>query len=198
MPSKKSFQLLDSSVYFSLQLTRQGTIKMAGGRKSKKEGGKKAQKSTSNAFSMFDQNKIQEFKEAFSIMDQNRDGFINKIDLKDTYAALGIRDISMDKLEAMVLEAPSAINFTVFLNMMADKLHGTDSEDVIVQAFKLLDPEQKGVIHKDYLSQLLMTQVDKFNKEEVEQMFEIAPIDVAGNLDYKALCYVITHGQEEE
>uniref|UniRef100_H2YY05 EF-hand domain-containing protein n=1 Tax=Ciona savignyi TaxID=51511 RepID=H2YY05_CIOSA len=171
---------------------------MAGGRKSKKEGGKKAQKSTSNAFSMFDQNKIQEFKEAFSIMDQNRDGFINKIDLKDTYAALGIRDVSMDKLDAMVLEAPSAINFTVFLNMMADKLHGTDSEDVIVQAFKLLDPEQKGVIHKDYLSQLLMTQVDKFSKEEVEQMFEIAPIDVAGNLDYKALCYVITHGQEEE
>uniref|UniRef100_H2YY12 EF-hand domain-containing protein n=1 Tax=Ciona savignyi TaxID=51511 RepID=H2YY12_CIOSA len=170
----------------------------AGGRKSKKEGGKKAQKSTSNAFSMFDQNKIQEFKEAFSIMDQNRDGFINKIDLKDTYAALGIRDVSMDKLDAMVLEAPSAINFTVFLNMMADKLHGTDSEDVIVQAFKLLDPEQKGVIHKDYLSQLLMTQVDKFSKEEVEQMFEIAPIDVAGNLDYKALCYVITHGQEEE
>uniref|UniRef100_H2YY09 EF-hand domain-containing protein n=2 Tax=Ciona savignyi TaxID=51511 RepID=H2YY09_CIOSA len=171
---------------------------MAGGRKSKKEGGKKAQKSTSNAFSMFDQNKIQEFKEAFSIMDQNRDGFINKIDLKDTYAALGIRDVSMDKLDAMVLEALSAINFTVFLNMMADKLHGTDSEDVIVQAFKLLDPEQKGVIHKDYLSQLLMTQVDKFSKEEVEQMFEIAPIDVAGNLDYKALCYVITHGQEEE
>jgi len=30
----------------------------------------------------------------------------------------------MEKLEAMVLEAPSAINFTVFLNMLADKLHG--------------------------------------------------------------------------
>jgi len=29
-------------------------------------------------------------------------------------------------------------------------------------------------------------------------MFEIAPIDVAGNMDYKALCYIITHGQEEE
>lgn len=26
---------------------------------------------------------------AFSIMDQNRDGFIDKIDLKDTYASLG-------------------------------------------------------------------------------------------------------------
>jgi len=30
----------------------------------------------------------------------------------------------MEKLEAMILEAPSAINFTVFLNMLADKLHG--------------------------------------------------------------------------
>jgi len=26
---------------------------------------------------------------------------------------------------------------------------GTDPEDTIVQAFKLLDPDQKGVIHKD-------------------------------------------------
>ena len=33
---------------------------------------------------------------------------------------------------------------------------------------------------------------------QIDQMFEIAPIDVAGNLDYKALCYIITHGQEEE
>lgn len=29
-------------------------------------------------------------------------------------------------------------------------------------------------------------------------MFDISPIDVAGNLDYKSLCYIITHGQEEE
>ncbi|CAK8679889.1 myosin regulatory light chain, smooth muscle-like [Clavelina lepadiformis] len=171
---------------------------MAGGRKGKKEGGKKAQKATSNVFSMFDQNQIQEFKEAFSMIDANRDGFIDKIDLKDTYASLGIRDVKMEKLEAMILEAPTAINFTVFLNMLADKLHGTDPEDTIVQAFKLLDPEGKGILHKDYLSQLLMTQADKFTKEEIDQMFEIAPIDVAGNLDYKSLCYIITHGQEEE
>ena len=40
-------------------------------------------------------------------------------------------------------EAPAAINFTVFLNMLADKLHGTDSEEVILNAFKLFDPEGK-------------------------------------------------------
>nr|CAB3264131.1 myosin regulatory light chain, smooth muscle-like [Phallusia mammillata] len=162
---------------------------MAPGKKSKKNGGKKDQKSTSNVFSMFDQNQIQEFKEAFSMIDANRDGFIDKIDLKDTYASLGVRDIKMEKLEAMVLEAPTAINFTVFLNMLADKLHGTDPEDTIVQAFKLLDPENKGVLHKDFITQLLMSQADKFNQEEVNQMLEIAPVDVAGNLAYKSYLF---------
>ena len=85
---------------------------------------KNSKKETTNVFSMFSQNQIQEFKEAFNLMDANRDGFIDKLDLKDTYASLGVRDLSMEKLEAMVLEAPSAINFTVFLGMLADKLYG--------------------------------------------------------------------------
>lgn len=167
-------------------------------KKSGKKGAKKEQKANSNVFSMFDQNQIQEFKEAFSMIDANRDGFIDKIDLKDTYSALGVRDIKIEKLEAMVLEAPSAINFTVFLNMLADKLQGTDPEDTLVQAFKILDSENTGVLHKDFVSEMLSTQGKRFTPEEIEQVMEISPVDVAGNLDYKALCYVITHGQEEE
>jgi len=53
----------------------------AGGKKSKKEGKKKDQKSTSNAFSMFDQNQIQEFKEVrllFCDYDIEFDGAIKK------------------------------------------------------------------------------------------------------------------------
>ena len=77
-------------------------------------------------------------------------------------------------------------------------LSGTDPEETIVQAFKLLDPEQKGTIHKDYLDQALSSQAEKFNEDELKQMYDIAPVDASGNVDYKALCYVITHGKEEE
>jgi Ca2+-binding EF-hand superfamily protein len=38
---------------------------------------------------MFDQAQIQEFKEAFNMIDQNRDGFIDKEDLADMLASLG-------------------------------------------------------------------------------------------------------------
>ena len=44
---------------------------------------------TSNIFSMFDQTQIQEFKEAFNIIDQNRDGFIDARDLREMMLSLG-------------------------------------------------------------------------------------------------------------
>ena len=33
---------------------------------------------------------------------------------------------------------------------------------------------------------------------QVEQMFAVTPIDASGNIDYKSLCYIITHGDEKE
>ncbi|XP_062470926.1 myosin regulatory light chain 10 isoform X1 [Pezoporus occidentalis] len=105
----------------------------------------------SNVFSMFEQTQIQEFKEAFTIMDQNRDGFIDKADLRDTFAALGRLNVKNEELEAMVKEAPGPINFTVFLTMFGEKLKGTDPEETILNAFKIFDPEGKGHIKADYL-----------------------------------------------
>lgn len=57
--------------------------------KTKAGGKKRAQRATSNVFAMFDQAQIQEFKEAFNMIDQNRDGFIDKEDLHDMLASLG-------------------------------------------------------------------------------------------------------------
>lgn len=50
---------------------------------------KRAQRATSNVFAMFDQAQIQEFKEAFNMIDQNHDGFVDKEDLHDMLASLG-------------------------------------------------------------------------------------------------------------
>ncbi|CAM9742629.1 unnamed protein product [Bubo scandiacus] len=166
-----------------------------------KQAPKKAKKKIeggSNVFSMFEQTQIQEFKEAFTIMDQNRDGFIDKADLRDTFAALGRLNVKNEELENMVKEAPGPINFTVFLTMFGEKLKGTDPEETILNAFKIFDPEGKGHIKADYIKEMLMTQADRFSQEEIKQMFAAFPPDVSGNLDYKNLCYVITHGEEKD
>ncbi|XP_072909014.1 myosin regulatory light chain 2B, cardiac muscle isoform-like [Hemitrygon akajei] len=163
-----------------------------------KKAKKKAEKGSSNVFSMFDQTQIQEFKEAFTIMDQNRDGFINKEDLRGTFAALGRINVNSEELDEMLNQAPGPINFTVFLTMFGEKLKGADPEETILSAFKIFDPEAKGHIKADYFKHMLKTQADRFNEEECEQMFVAFPPDVSGNLDYKNLCYVITHGEEKD
>lgn len=68
------------------------TGKMSSKRAKGKNTKKRPQRATSNVFAMFDQSQIQEFKEAFNMIDQNRDGFIDKEDLHDMLASLGKND----------------------------------------------------------------------------------------------------------
>lgn len=77
--------------FFLLQATM-SSRKTAGRRATTK---KRAQRATSNVFAMFDQAQIAEFKEAFNMIDQNHDGFIDKEDLYDMLASLGMDTIKL-------------------------------------------------------------------------------------------------------
>ncbi|XP_016058516.1 PREDICTED: myosin regulatory light chain 2, ventricular/cardiac muscle isoform [Miniopterus natalensis] len=136
-----------------------------------KKAKKRAEGANSNVFSMFEQTQIQEFKEAFTIMDQNRDGFIDKNDLRDTFAALGRVNVKNEEIDDMIKEAPGPINFTVFLTMFGEKLKGADPEETILNAFKVFDPEGKGVLKADYIKEMLTTQAERFSNEEVTGPF---------------------------
>uniref|UniRef100_A0A8I6AET1 Myosin light chain 2 n=1 Tax=Rattus norvegicus TaxID=10116 RepID=A0A8I6AET1_RAT len=159
---------------------------------SPKKAKKRLEGGSSNVFSMFEQTQIQEFKEAFTIMDQNRDGFIDKNDLRDTFAALGRVNVKNEEIDEMIKEAPGPINFTVFLTMFGEKLKGADPEETILNAFKVFDPEGKGSLKADYIS------IPYCSCLQIDQMFAAFPPDVTGNLDYKNLVHIITHGEEKD
>lgn len=97
---------------------------------------------------MFEQKQIQEFKEAFGLMDQDRDGTISVDDLKEVYESLG-RIPKDSELQSMIAEASGPINFTMFLSLFGDRLGGTDEEHAILSAFKLYDTDAKGIIHRN-------------------------------------------------
>uniref|UniRef100_A0A673JZ09 Myosin regulatory light chain 2, smooth muscle minor isoform n=1 Tax=Sinocyclocheilus rhinocerous TaxID=307959 RepID=A0A673JZ09_9TELE len=151
---------------------------------------KRPQRATSNVFAMFDQSQIQEFKEAFNMIDQNRDGFIDKEDLHDMLASLG-KNPTDEYLEAMMNEAPGPINFTMFLTMFGEKLNGTDPEDVIKNAFQLR-------LVEDYLRELLTTMGDRFTDEEIDELFREAPIDKKGNFNYVEFTRILKHGAKDK
>merc|ERR1712221_17029 len=101
-------------------------------------------------------------------------------------------------LEDMIKEATGDINFTTFLTLFGEKLHGTDPEDVILNAFKCFDPEGTKVIPGEELKRLLTAMGERFTKEEVEEMFNEQECDDAGNFDYVEFTRLIKHGPREE
>lgn len=99
---------------------------------------KRATRSGSNVFAMFTQNQVHQFKEAFSFIDQDKDGIISKADIRASFDALG-RLCSDKELEEMVGEASGPINFTMFLTVFGGRVQGTDEEDVVLDAFSRFD-----------------------------------------------------------
>lgn len=51
---------------------------------------------------MFDEAQIQEFKEAFSMIDQNHNGVIDEEDLREMYSSLGMKKMSISSLLSIV------------------------------------------------------------------------------------------------
>ncbi|KAI8816531.1 uncharacterized protein EV422DRAFT_287840 [Fimicolochytrium jonesii] len=158
---------------------------------------KRAVRQNSNIFAMFDQSQIASFKEAFSLIDHDSDGFIDKEDLKDMFASLGYpTDSSTDNMiDAMIAEAPGSINFTMFLTLMGEKMSGTDPELEILQAFESFDEGKTGTIDAEVLREYMMSMGDRFTDEEVDIMYKGAPVTGGSEFNYREWVRVLKHGE---
>ncbi|BFZ01111.1 hypothetical protein BsWGS_04152 [Bradybaena similaris] len=164
-------------------------------KKTMQEMKEKHARTTTNILSTFRQAQVTEYKEAFTMIDQNRDGIIDIEDLKDMYSNLG-RIPPDSELNEMLKEAPGPLNFTMFLNLFGEKLSGTDPEDTIRQAFSMFDAEGKGFIPEEYLKDLLANMGDNFTDEEIKQTWKEAPLD-KGKFDYNTFVGILK-GKEED
>ncbi|KAI0986216.1 hypothetical protein GJ496_002740 [Pomphorhynchus laevis] len=157
---------------------------------------KRPQRATSNVFAMFDKSQILEFKEAFNMIDGDRNGFISIEDLKEMYASLG-KVVNERDLELMIKEAPGDINFTMFLTLFGEKLNGTDPEQVIKNAFACFDEDASGKISVEELRELLITMGDRYTEDEADNLLREAPI-VDGMLDYVEFAKILKHGRRDQ
>jgi len=156
------------------------------------KGSKKAKKSGSNIFALFSQKQIQEFKEAFGIIDNDKDGIITVPDLKAAFQGIG-RPLSDSEASSMVGEAPGPINFTQMVTLFAEKMSGgTDDDDVIVRSFEAF--EINGQIDAEIHS--LMTWGEKFSANEIDDAFREFKID-GGMIDAEHLKGLMVSKKED-
>lgn len=153
-------------------------------------------KKIGNVLALFNQSQIQEFKEAFALIDADRDGIIGSEDISAIYQQLG-RDADPKVVKEMLAECTDKLNFTHFLNLFGEKLHGTDSESSLRDAFKMFDEGNSGKLTEEYFKDLMMNVGDQYSKDEIKQVWKEAPIE-GGNLDYVKFVQIIKRGKDDE
>jgi len=160
----------------------------------KGSGSKKAKRSGSNIFALFSQKQIQEFKEAFGIIDADKDGIISSSDLQAAFASIG-RSVGGDEVNNMLAEAPGPVNFTQMVTLFAEKMAGgADDDDVILKSFEAF--EINGKIDAEMFKHSLITWGDKFTSGEVDDAFAEFQIE-GGQIDAAHLKSLMVAKKEE-
>ena len=94
----------------------------------------------SNILENLTDEQIAEFKEAFQIFDKEGDGSITTKELGTVMRSLG-QNPSDDKIRQMIIDVDEdnseTIDFKEFLGLMAKKMKENDSEDELIEAFKM-------------------------------------------------------------
>jgi len=168
--------------------------KPASAKRSSKKSSKKA---GSSVFSCFSQQQVNEFKEGFQMMDADKDGILNKSDIRASFDIIG-KIVNDKELDEMLADAPGPINFTMLLSMFASRQSGeADDDDVIIKAFQAFD-EGEGLIDSDSFRHSLVTWGEKFTPKEVDEAFGQFDIDDNGKIDLGGVLDLLVGGKKDD
>jgi len=167
----------------------------------------KAQKSRqrrepSGVFSLFQPPQIQQFREAFSLIDHDGDGVVSEQDLKHIFTSLGITpskttiddllaDRPGDRAHSRVAsyEAEGAldrgITFPMFLTMMGEHLYDFDTEAELLEAFECFDENDTGLVKCDEIRKWLGDVGERMSPQEIDKLLKGPFTDRQGNFNYR-------------
>jgi len=161
----------------------------------------------------FSEAQVEMYRECFKLMDIDKDGVINKNDLRAAFDNVGSL-MSEAELDSMLAEVGGTCNFDNMLKCFEVKMTGegmaNDGDDILLEALKSYDEtvveedKKKNIIIRhltdpNQFKHVLMTFNDKLNAEEIEDMFDefeydddkmiltksIVDLFIAGGMDEK-------------
>merc|ERR1711937_945563 len=145
----------------------------------------------------FSEDQIQMYKDCFKLMDINKDGTLDKNDLRGAFDNIGVL-MSESELDDLMGEVGGPCNVMGMINMFQEKMAGgdNDSDDLILQAFMAYD--QGGKIDVKMFQHALMTWGDKMSKSEIDDIFNEFEIDEDYMVKTKEVVGLFVAVKEEE
>jgi len=87
-----------------------------------------------------------------------------------------------------------SIDFPEFLSLMARKMKDTDTEEELVDAFKVFDKDGSGFINAAELRHVMSNLGEKLSDEEFDEMVREANVDGDGQVDYEEFVKMMCGG----
>merc|ERR1711937_300325 len=145
----------------------------------------------------FSAEQIQMYKDCFKLMDINKDGTLDKNDLRGAFDNIGVL-MSESELDDLMGEVGGPCTVQGMINMFQEKMagDGNDPDDLILQAFMAYD--QGGKIDVKMFQHALTTWGDKMNKTEIDDIFNEFDIDEDFMVKTKEVVGLFVAVKEEE
>lgn len=133
-------------------------------------------------------------REAFDLFDKDKADAIIQEEVGTVMRALSAypteRSLVLDILPEVQDDEPTGfVSYQKFekkmLQILATKECDPDSGDVLLQAFRTIDPENTGFISADLLEELLTTRGTPFRPKELESFMMVAKDPETGNIYYE-------------
>merc|ERR1712064_129965 len=145
----------------------------------------------------FSEEQVQMYKDCFKLMDINKDGTLDKNDLRGPFDNIGVL-MSEGELDELMGEVGGPCNVMCMVNMFQEKMagDGNDPDDLILQAFMAYD--QGGKIDVKMFQHALTTWGDKMTKAEIDDIFNEFEFDEDYMVKTKEVVGLFVAVKEEE
>ena len=129
-----------------------------------------------------------QYQDAFEMFDKDKDGAITARELGNMMRSIG-QNPTDEEVMAMIkevdLNSDGKIELDEFMTLMARNSPDTQTEDEVINAFRVFDKEGNGLIATAELKHIMMTIGDKMTEAEADEMIHEADIDDDGVINYE-------------
>ena len=129
-----------------------------------------------------------EYKKAFDVYDKDKDEKINLTELENIMKSIGQKP-SESELQDMIneidIDGEGVITFDGFISLMEKKLRDADTEEELIESFKVFDKDGIGLISSENLRDVVVSLGMKFSQEEIDEMIREADNDGDGFINYE-------------